>query len=232
MSFKGIIFDMDGTLVDSMGMWRGLATIFLAHNGLCPKEEGLNEKVYHQMSISEMKDFFEKEYGLWYPDVKSFQDAYYRAIDPYYQNIIKPIPHVFDFLKLAKDEGFRMCVATATRTRSAMLALERLGFMQYMEFVICCDDVGAGKNRPDIYLEAARRLGYAVSECVVFEDAYYCARTAVNAGFYTVGIFEKNAPGEELPMRQICSKYIMGYDDLLEQNSNKSFFQPATDKNL
>lgn len=232
MSLKGIIFDMDGTLVDSMGMWRGLATIFLADNGLSPKEDGLDEKVYHQMSISEMKDFFEKEYGLKYPDVKSFQDAYYHAVDPYYQNTIKPIPHVFDFLKLAKDKGFRMCVATATRTRSAMLALERLGFMQYMEFVVCCDDVGVGKSHPDIYLEAAKRLGYTVSECAVFEDAYYCARTAVNAGFYTVGIYEKHAPSEELPMRQICSKYIMGYEDLLKQNSPNSFFQSATDKNL
>lgn len=215
MNCKGIIFDMDGTLIDSMGMWRGLATIFLADNGLAPKEAGLDEKVY-RMTVPEMRRFFEEEYGLRYDTLTDFREAYYHAVDYYYRTTILPRPGVLAFLQKVRDVGIRMCVATATRTQSAMLALERLGFLDYMEFVLCCDDVGAEKDQPDIYLEAARRMGCAVSECVVFEDALYCVRTAKKAGFRTVGIYEKSAPWEAERIREACDLYIAGYEDLLE----------------
>ena len=214
MDCKGIIFDMDGTLIDSMGMWRSLATIFLADNELEPKEAGLDEKVY-LMTVPEMRQFFEKEYGLRYHTLADFQEAYYHAVYCYYRTVIRPRPGVFAFLQKIRDAGIRMCVATATRTQSAMLALKRLGFLDYMEFVLCCGDVGAEKDQPDIYLEAARRMGCSVSECVVFEDALYCIRTAKKAGFRTVGIYEKSAPWEAECIRAVCDLYIEGYEDLL-----------------
>ena len=216
MDCKGLIFDMDGTLIDSMEMWRSLATIYLADRGLVPKEEGLDSKVY-RMTIPEMQEFFEREYGLHYDTLREFQESYYQAVEKYYAAEIQPRTGVMKLLCEAKKAGLRMCVATATRTRTALLALSRLGILDYMEFVICCDDVGADKDQPDIYLEAARRLGFRVSECVVFEDALYCVRTAKKAGFRTVGLYEKSAPWEAEGIRSLCDQYLFDYDELWEK---------------
>ena len=74
--------------------------------------------------------------------------------------------------------------------------------MEHMEFYIDCFEVGAFKNKPDIYLIAAERLGADVSECAVFEDAEYCAKTAHEAGFYVVGVYDRQSASEG-----DCSKY-------------------------
>ena len=109
-----------------------------------------------------------------------------------------------------------MCVATATRISSAKIVLERLGLLSYFEFVLSCDDVGAGKSHPDVYLKAAEKLGLPVSECVVFEDALVGIRTAKKAGFTVVAIRDPNASWEAEEVRGLCDRYLTRYEDLLE----------------
>ena len=92
-----------------------------------------------------------------------------------------------------------------------------LGMMRYFEFLLCCDDVGAGKDKPDIYLESARRMGLAVEETVVFEDSLYCVRTAKGAGFRVVGVLDPTAEQEEIDgMKALSDRFIEGYGALLE----------------
>lgn len=86
-------------------------------------------------------------------------------------------------------------MATATPEPLARLCLERLGVADQFAFLLSCDAVGSGKDRPDVFLEAARRLGSAPADTAAFEDAIYAARTAKQAGFYTVGIYDETSAG-------------------------------------
>lgn len=215
MDCKGILFDMDGTLVDSMGMWYHLGSMILKAEGKTAKEPDLDAKVCW-MTVPEMKEFFEKEYGIQCRDFSAFTELYYREVDKCYASTIQAMPGIRKVLDAARAAGIRMCVATATRISSAKIVLERLGLLSYFEFVLSCDDVGAGKSHPDVYLKAAEKLGLPVSECVVFEDALVGIRTAKKAGFTVVAIRDPNAYWEAEEIRGLCDRYLTRYEDLLE----------------
>ena len=92
----------------------------------------------------------------------------------------------------AMQQGAEMCIASATDRWVSQPFTEKFDIDRYFRFYLDCTEAGAHKDKPDIYLQAARRLGAEPSECVVVEDAAYCAETAHNAGFFVVGIYDVN----------------------------------------
>lgn len=211
---KGIIFDMDGTLVDSMGYWRHIGTLCLESMGKKPDREEFDQLVY-RMKTSEIVELFAR-YGIKISSRKEYEELYYSAMKPCYEKV-EPMPGILDVLQEFRSRGLKMCVATATRSDVAVPVLERLGIMPYMEFLLCCDDVKAGKDKPDIYLEAAKRLGLPVSEIVVFEDAGYCVDTAKAAGFSVVGILDTTAGEEEIEsVRSNSDLFLENYGELMQ----------------
>ncbi len=167
------ILDMDGTLCDSMELWR-------------------KESVH----------------------VPDFRDAdvvakVFDVMREHYRNDIKLKDGALEFLERSRKRGIKMCIATGTRRDVALPFLEKTGILDFMEFYIDSFDVRAFKEKPDIYLKAAALLGAKTEECVVFEDAEYCARTAKNAGFYVVGI------ADTVALREGCTRL---FSDLYIEN--------------
>ncbi|MBD5383576.1 MAG: HAD family hydrolase, partial [Ruminococcaceae bacterium] len=152
---KYYIFDLDGTLCDSMGLWRAET----AH-------------------INNFRDF------------KLMEPAYVKMRE-HYRNDVNLKDGVREFLERSRAEGVKMCIATGTRRDVAEPFLAKTGIMEFMEFFIDCHEVGRFKEHPDIYLLSAERLGAEISECAVFEDSDYSAKTAKRAGFYVVGIVDE-----------------------------------------
>ena len=99
-------------------------------------------------------------------------------------------------LKNARAAGIRCCIASATARDVAQPFLDKTGLMDYMDFYIDCHEIGIFKEHPDIYLQSAQRFGAEISECAVFEDSEYCARTAKKAGFYVVGVYDPTTSAE------------------------------------
>lgn len=89
-----------------------------------------------------------------------------------------------------------MCVATATYNRLASAALKRLGIIDCFEFILTCSDVGAGKDRPDIFIEAAKKMDCTESNALVVEDSLHCIETAAAAGFYTAAVYDRFSENE------------------------------------
>lgn len=114
---------------------------------------------------------------------------------------------VLEFLKRAKAAGIKMCIASATRRDVSEPLLAKTGLLDFMEFYVDCHELGVFKEHPDIYLEAAKRLGAEIEDCAVFEDAEYCAETAHKAGFFTVGVFDEVAD-EEGDTRSVSDLFI------------------------
>ena len=212
---KGIIFDMDGTLIDSMEGWRHIGSLCLAYCGGDAEAAGpdFDHRIYGMQEEEVVREF--AKYGIRFSGRRDFVETYYKAIRPYYETV-KPMPGIMEVLEKGRAAGLSMCVATATRRDLAVPVLERLGIMPYMEFLLCCDDVGASKTRPDIYLESARRLGLPLAETVVFEDAAYCIRTLKAAGFTAVGIYDPTAdPEESEEVRRLSDLFLQDYGQLL-----------------
>lgn len=134
-------------------------------------------------------------------------EAVYERMREHYRDSVSLKAGVLEFLERAKAAGIKMCVASATRRDVSEPLLAKTGLLDFMEFYVDCHEIRAFKERPDIYLIAAKRLGAEISECAVFEDAEYCAETSKNAGFFTVGVYDEVAD-EEGNTRSVCDVFV------------------------
>ena len=200
------IFDMDGTLVDSMVYWQRLAGEFLEKKGVLDVPPGLMERI-KPMTMTESAALFIAEFGLaGTPEtVAAEMNA---MMDEHYRSDIPLKPGTRDYLESLRQQGVRMCVASATAEELMAACLGRLGVLDYFEFLLSCEAVGAGKNRPDVYFAAAERLGAQPEKTAVYEDALYAARTAKEAHFYTVGVYDHSADRHWAQMTALADETV------------------------
>ena len=186
MDKRFAIFDMDGTLVDSMVYWKRLATEFLESKGVLEISPTVLERI-KPMTMTESAALFIKECELSGTD-ESVAEEMNAMMDEHYRRDIPLKPGVTVYLEALQRKGVAMCVASATAEELMDACLSRLGVAHYFSFLLSCETVGTGKDRPDVYWEAARQLDAQVEDIAVYEDALYAAKTAKNAGFYTVAV--------------------------------------------
>lgn len=188
MDKRYAIFDMDGTLVDSMAVWRRLGREYLTDRGIVSHIDDVLART-RPMTMAESAALFVAEFQL--PERPEEVAAEMNSImEEHYRRDIPLKAGVLDYLSRLRRAGIRMCVASATAPELMEACLLRLGAARYFEFLLSCEEVGAGKNRPDVFLKAAERLGASPCEIAVYEDSLFAAQTAAAAGFYTVAVYD------------------------------------------
>ena len=208
MDKKYAIFDMDGTLIDSMVFWKNLATEYLTSKGILQIPADILEQI-KPMTMSESAALFKQEFGLT-GDPEAEMNA---MMEDHYRNDIPLKPGVREYLENLHRQGVRMCVASATAEQLMEACLTRLDVRQYFEFLLSCETVGAGKSSPLVYREAARRLGAAPGEVAVYEDALYAVQTAKEALFHVVGVFDSGSSGNWKTIEKIADEIIINWED-------------------
>ncbi|WRS28498.1 HAD family phosphatase [Oscillospiraceae bacterium MB08-C2-2] len=193
------IFDMDGTLIDSMQLWRSLGQEYLESKGITEGLESIREEM-RPLTMSESAALFVARFGL-LVSPQAAADEMNHIMDAHYRKDIPLKPGVREHLERLRQAGVRMCVASATAQHLMEVCLQRLGVLSYFEFVLSCESMGTSKREPDIYLEAASRLGTLPSEMAVYEDALYAIETAKKANFYVVAVYDTE---EDDHWDQIC----------------------------
>lgn len=214
MDLKAAIFDLDGTLLDSMGMWRRVGEHFLLSRGITPPPD--LKKETEVLTFGQAAAYYAWKFPV-HMTAEEVSAAWDDYISDQYRNVVQPKPGVAEYLDRLRDAGVKACVATLTDRRHVLPALKRLGLTERFEFVITVAEAGRDKRHPDIYFEAARRLGADVADSVVFEDSAYAVTTARRAGFRVCGVFDETSAEDEPEMRRLCSRFINSFGELLDE---------------
>ncbi|MEY8337237.1 HAD family phosphatase [Lachnospiraceae bacterium 62-35] len=209
---KAVIFDLDGTLVDSMWMWKEIDIEYLGRFGFdCPDD--LQKKI-EGMSFSETAVYFKERFHI--PDSldKIKQDWIDMSLDKYkYEVTLKP--GVLEFLKWAEERGMVMGIATSNSRDMVDACLESLGIASYFSQVTTACEVPAGKPSPDIYLKVAADLGQQPEECIVFEDVPAGIEAGRNAGMVVFAIEDEFSLFMKEEKKALADYYIKDYYELL-----------------
>lgn len=215
MNKRYAIFDMDGTLIDSMGYWRDLAAEYLELNGVA--RERFTPEIAERIKPLTVRDtgaLFIELFGI--PATpESVANEINRIMNAHYENDVPLKPGAKEYLTQLKSQGVRMCIASATDRALVRKCLTRLGIIDFFDFTISCEEVGSGKNKPDVYIEAARRLGALPSETAVYEDALFAAKTAKQGGFYLVGVYDTNALAGWPELTKLADELITDWEKAL-----------------
>ena len=192
MKIKGAIFDMDGTIVDSLMfwdyLWQRIGEAYMNDAAFQPNEE-VNKKVRTMIYVDAMAYF--KDYYKIPGATDAFLEFASSGVKEFYKNVSKVKQGADRLLASLKAQNLKLCLASATAMAEIKYALEYHGLLQYFDFVLSCADIGVGKDHPDIYLEATRLMELSPEELCVFEDSYVALETAKKVGFQTVGIFDQ-----------------------------------------
>lgn len=208
MQIRGAIFDMDGTLIDSMGMWSTIGSAYIKSVGKIPKED--IDRRFSSMGVHEAAVFMKEEYDL-DGTCDEITETIYKRVEKSYFETIPLKKGVVEFLEYVESKNIPMCIATATDEYMADAALTRLGIRKFFKGIFTSRAVGEGKDRPKIFLEGARLLGTEPSETAVFEDSVVAIRTANAAGFYTAAVYDDSFAYAWDEIREIASVW---HDDL------------------
>lgn len=213
--FDAAIFDMDGTLLDTMRYWRYTSLEYLLAHQLPVRPEDL-ARMEWTSSRALVKEIAEREgfdMGSWQTMVGELEEFMNR----HYLHDAKRRENVPELLEKLRGMGKPMCVATGAPRQYARNGLSRLGILKYFEFVTDCYEFGMNKSQPEYFEEVARRLGTRPERCVVFEDALYAMKSAKAAGCRVVAIEDSAARLQRDEIRAIADRYILNYSELLDE---------------
>ena len=210
MNITGAIFDFDGTVFDSMHIWKGVKFQFFDRIGLVLNEEQREE--FKKLFLLDAIELAKTRFDLKMTDKELF-DEFFTLIKEKYLADTKPKNDIIEFLEKLKAKGVKMGIATATGEPALIAVLEKFNMLHYFEEIYSTYTVGASKTEPKVYDVVLNELGTEKQTTWIFEDALYAAKTAKKAGYNVVGIYDKSEPEQE-ELKNLVDIYIHNYSEL------------------
>lgn len=210
-NIKSIIFDMDGTLLDSLSVWADSDKEFITNLGYSyDHSHSLAMKTMHFDSACE---YLIKAFGLSMSPQEAGRQIL-QLVEEKYLHEINLKDGVLDFIKKAYASGIKMCVATSNKKSLAEDALKSHGITEYIEFVLTSDEVSCGKESPLIFEKAAEMLGTVSAETAVFEDSIHAVCSAKKAGFYVIGVYDPLSEDEFKEIEKNADETIKSFSEV------------------
>lgn len=214
MKAKGAIFDLDGTILDSMGVWERVDREFLAKRGYeVPEDYGIT---IAPMGFHKAAEYTIERFGL-KERAEDILREWNELARREYAEVVELKPNAGRYLRYLAERGVRLAVATASHEELFLPALRHLGILDLFEAVVTVYEVKRGKGFPDVYEEAARRIGLAPADCLVFEDIYAGVKGAYDGGFEVIGVYDEMSAEDEGKIRGLAKRYITDFAQLMEE---------------
>ncbi len=185
---NGAIFDIDGTIVDSMPTWYVAGASLLDKYNIKADDE-LGRTLF-SLTIEETAVYLKETYGIDL-SVGEIIDAINEAMRVYYGEKVQAKPGMIDLIKTFSENGIKLTVATSTDRDTFMPCFERLGLTKYFDRLFTCTEVGQSKSNPEIFLQALDFMGTKPKETYLFEDGLYSAKTAKKLGIKIVAVYDE-----------------------------------------
>lgn len=212
---KAVIFDLDGTLVDSMWMWKAIDIEYLGrYNQPCP--EDLQEKI-EGMSFSETAVYFKERFNL-PEDIDTIKATWNEMAYLKYKHEVPLKEGALSFLQSLKAKGIKTGIATSNSRKLVDAVVDSLNLSHYFDAIHTSCEVAKGKPAPDIYLLVCDKLGVKPQECLVFEDIPQGIMAGKNAGMKVCAIQDDFSKNVEAEKRRLSDYFIGSYIDLIPIN--------------
>lgn len=210
---KALLFDLDGTLLDSMGIWSDIDVRYLGRFGI-ERPDDL-ERTVEGMSFIETAHYFKERFELKDSIEKILSDWRDMALDEY-KDRIPMKPGARNFLHRMHEAGMKMAITTSNAEEMTRLALRRFGVEELFEQIVTTADVAHSKPAPDVYLRASELLGIAPEECLVFEDIPAGIRAGKSAGMQVCAVKDAYSQDQRETILSLADYFVEDYDQVLD----------------
>ena len=213
-NIKGVIFDLDGTLIDSMWVWDQIDMEYLNEKNL-DVPENLADEIGH-LSFNQVAVYFKERFKLEdsLDEIKKrWSDmAYY-----HYSTDIKLKEGVVEFLQYLKKSNIKIGLATSNSHALLEVVLKNNNIYNYFDAITITDEVSVGKHEPDVYLLAAKKIGVPPNECLVFEDIAQAIKGAKKAGMKVVGVADSRSLNDRDEIISLTDKFITNFNEIIPE---------------
>ncbi|EOS26197.1 HAD hydrolase, family IA [Lachnospiraceae bacterium 3-1] len=219
---QSVIFDLDGTLVDSMWLWHDIDVEFLEQRGLTLPETYQTE--IEGMSFTETARYTKELFHL-SESVEELKEIWNRMAIEKYTYEVKFKPGAEEFLRYCKDRNISVGIATSNSRELVGAVAKSLHFEYYIQEIVTACEVKRGKPAPDVYLEAASRLKVQPKHCLVFEDVPMGILAGKEAGMKVCAVEDAFSFAQQEEKKKLADYYIADYYEIFERNENRSVYE-------
>ena len=210
---NAVIFDMDGTLIDSTSLWHDIDKAFFAKRGMdIPKEYA--QKIVH-LGLSEAARLTKELYGIKESE-QEIMDEWHQMSKDIYKNDVTLKQGVIELLELFKNNNIPMAIATANDEALYMPCINRLGIGKYFDYISDVNSAKEGKQSAKIYLDLAKKLGAEPQNTLVLEDMPTCIKTVFKSGFITVAVYDKSSAEFDQIKKDNSHLFINNFYELVD----------------
>lgn len=210
--FKGAIFDLDGTLFDSVGIWKDVDRAFFERRKI-EMPDDYQERI-KDMHFRTMAIYTKERFNL-PDDINDIMDEWCKLCYEEYENKIRLKAGALEYLKFIKSKGIPIAFATANTTELSEVCLKSNKIFDLFDAHAYLHETTSDKSDPDVYLLACERLGLKPCECIVFEDILPGIKGAKKGGFSVCGVYDSFSQKDEEEIRRIADYYINAFEELL-----------------
>lgn len=208
----GVIFDLDGTLVDSMWVWEQIDIDFLGKRGFEVPEDYLD--AITPMGYEACADYTINRFGLKETREEIIREWFSMAIDAYANDVVLK-PGALDFIRYLHSRDIKMSVATASDMELVIPVLTHNEIIHYFDNITTVKEAKRGKGYPDVYDLSADKMKSERKKCVVFEDIIEGLKGAKLGGYKTVGVYDKRSKKTVEELSKLCDMFIYDFKECM-----------------